>query len=510
MLNRAFPNRRNNIAFIFIFLLYFSFWWFYKLDILPGLHGDEAWVGLKAHAYQSQALDRLSGMTYYTGILQNLVAQLSFNLFGIGVYQLRIPGAFINLLSLIIIVISFVRYNFYKEAVLFLLMVASSSLYVISARIAWEVNTFTLFFIAVSFSSLIVIFQSPYKKKSSWVCLFWLANIFGSYNHIIYSCLSVAGFLGLLLWAIQQNIKLNGRLLLILAINFFNVMLVFLIQRFDLNFFYMHLIFLPVFLVALIVLEIITYYRFPDISVTIGFLSHKYNYLMVSILAITFTYYHGKGFFDVLNQHKLILEVYSYQCSIAFNIIFALGAVLFVFFAAKLLVNDLTAKASNNTLFAYIIICYFALLALYTTKNSLRYYLVSYVILCIYMAFKLFQNPRSLKIFISSQLLIIIIMNAVLLDIFIHDPIPVRAVDFTIGNGQEETSSAFLPKKPVLDFLKKNHISKIHYLCYPYFIEQPIKFYKVISPWTESKKDSALVDYNYLDYKDGFFLYKMK
>ncbi|MCC8427311.1 hypothetical protein [Mucilaginibacter sp. UR6-11] len=478
--------------------------------MLPGLHGDEAWVGLKAHDYQTQPIDRLSGMTYYTGILQSLVAQLSFKLFGIGVYQLRVPGAIVNFLSLIVIVSTFLYYKFYKEAVLFLSMLAASSLYVISARIAWEVNTFTLFFLAISFSSLIAIYTAVNKKRLLWVCLFWLANIFGSYNHIIYSCIGVAGFLGLLLWAVQRGAILNSKLLVLSGVNVFNVAAIFLLQRYNLNFIYLHLSYLPIYLVVLMFLEVLIYYRFSDTSVTIGFLPLKFNYFFTSILGLTFVFYHGVGFFDVLSQYKFILEAYSYECSLVFQTIFAIGAGLFAFFGARLLVNDLRASPTENTIFAYIVVCYLALLALYTTKNSLRYYLVIYAILCFYMAFKLDRKSRTLKIFIGSQLLTIILINAALLDVFTHDPIAVRAVDFRIGNGQEETSSAFLPKKPILDFLKNNHISKINYMCYPYFVEQPIKFYKLVSPWSESKNDSALIDYDYLKYGSGFLLIKSK
>ena len=510
MIKYIFSSRVYTVAFIIILLLYFAFWWCYKLDTLPGLHGDEAWVGLKAYDYQTQPFDRLSGMTYYTGIIQTLVVQLSFNIFGIGVYQLRLPGVIINLLAIMIILSSFIFYRFYKQAVLFTLMLAASTLYVISARIAWEVNTFNLFFISISFASLMVIYHSRENYKLLWICLFWLSNILGSYNHIIYSCISVAGFIGLSLWAIQKDAILSCKLFVLTASNFVNVVLVFLIQRYNLNFFYQNPEYLPMCIAVIIGMESAIYYKFFSTSITIGFLPRKFNYLIISILCLIFVYNHGKGLFDVLSQYKLILEVYSYECSTLFQTVFTFCATLFVLFAAWLLFDDIKTKANENTIVAYIIISYMALLGLYTSKNSLRYYLVIYAALCLYMAFKLFKNSRSLRIFISFQLLIIILINAALLDIFVHDPIPVRSVDFKIGNDQDETSSAFLPKKPVLDFLKNNHISKINYLCYPYFIEEPIKFYKLYSPWTESKQDSALIDYDYTRYKGGFFLLKSK
>jgi len=504
------PKPIYHVLLIGLLLLYFIFWWFYKLDVLPGLHGDEAWVGLKAHEYQSQPLDRLSGMTYYTGVLQSLTAEVSFKLFGLGVYQLRVPSSIINLIALIIIVGTFLAYRFYWEAGYFLLILGASSLYLISARIAWEVNTFTLFFIAILLAPLLKLYQSDKRLNVFWVCLFWLTNIVGSYNHIIFSAISVAFFLGMLWWGIQRGAFLDIKTLILAGINCLNVVIVYLILRYDLNYFYLHIVNLPLYLGGLILLEYLAYYKLPHITIKTGFVTRRFNYLVISLLFITFVYYHGKGFFDVLSSYKFIIQAYSYECSFIIQVIFLIGAALFCFVSAKVLLQDFTVKRGNNTICAFVIVSYLGLLSLYTTKNSLRYYLVLYAVLCIYLAFKLNLKDKITKLFIGCQLVVIALINIILLDIFIHCPVPVKAVDFEIGNSQKETSSAFLPKKPLIDFLKDNHISKIDYIDYPYFIEQPIKFYKLFSPWKESKKDSAAIGYDYSIYKNGYLLIKMR
>ncbi|WP_216641627.1 hypothetical protein [Pedobacter ginsengisoli] len=69
-----------------------GFWWIYKLDVLPGLHADEAWSGLKAVQFQNEGVSQIIGMNNYTGILQTLLTGLSFDLFGRGVFQLRLGG----------------------------------------------------------------------------------------------------------------------------------------------------------------------------------------------------------------------------------------------------------------------------------------------------------------------------------------------------------------------------------------------------------------------------------
>jgi len=60
-------------ATLILFLSYYGFWWLYKLDVLPGLHGDEAWFGLKADEFNRQGIAHLYGMNTYTGILQPLL-----------------------------------------------------------------------------------------------------------------------------------------------------------------------------------------------------------------------------------------------------------------------------------------------------------------------------------------------------------------------------------------------------------------------------------------------------
>ncbi len=493
---------------ITIGILYFCFWWFYKLDVLPGLHGDEAWVGLKANEYQSKSIDRLSGMTYYTGILQNLAVQCSFKIFGMGIWQLRLPGAIFNLLGLLIIIFTFIYRKLYGEGLIFVVIIASSALFVMSARIAWEVNTFTLFFLSLSFCSLLAILKKDQNVRYYWIFIFWLSNIFGSYNHIIHSCLSVAGFLGVFLWSFQHRKASEGRLLLLSSLNFLNVILVFLLQRYNMNFILVTLEFLPIYIIALLSIEYFIYKQFN--SLTFEFLKLP-KILVNAILVVLFSVFvfnHGRGLFDVLTEYKFILQTFAYECSLPVVILCVSSATGLVLIISVMLIRDINNSDNWSTLASYVMICYMGTLSLYTTKNSLRYYMVLYALFALYLAFRLSDLSSYRKLFITAQVALILTINTVFLDIFLNHPILIKATDFEIGNGQEETSSAFLPKEPLIKFLRNNNIYKINYLCYPYFVEQPVLFYKLISPWNESAKDTATIDYDYNKYGNGFFMLK--
>lgn len=52
-------DKKNNRIFLIsmlFFVAYFGFWWLFKLDTLPGLHGDEAWFGLEGASYRKNGI----------------------------------------------------------------------------------------------------------------------------------------------------------------------------------------------------------------------------------------------------------------------------------------------------------------------------------------------------------------------------------------------------------------------------------------------------------------------
>lgn len=63
---------------------------FYKIETIPGLHGDEAWAGLRAHAILNGERPT-TGMNTYTGPLYGFLLAPVLWLLGANVFALRVP-----------------------------------------------------------------------------------------------------------------------------------------------------------------------------------------------------------------------------------------------------------------------------------------------------------------------------------------------------------------------------------------------------------------------------------
>src|SRR5690606_16361867 len=109
-------------------------------------------------------------------ILQSLTSSIFFQIFGPGVLQLRLPGVIFNLIGLMVFCGAFLHSGMGRPLVLFLLIIAQSALFLVSPRIAWEVNTFTLFFLSIMVAAVVRIVNSPDRYVSFWAFLFLVAH----------------------------------------------------------------------------------------------------------------------------------------------------------------------------------------------------------------------------------------------------------------------------------------------------------------------------------------------
>src|SRR5438132_1477176 len=92
--------RHGRTAFYFALLVALACVLCWHLGSLPGLHGDEAWVGLRAADILAGARP-IVGMNYYTGALHQYVVACCFLLFGAGTWTLRLPSVIGALLALV-------------------------------------------------------------------------------------------------------------------------------------------------------------------------------------------------------------------------------------------------------------------------------------------------------------------------------------------------------------------------------------------------------------------------
>jgi len=494
----------------FTFLLFFLFClllcWNFKMSDLPGLHGDEAWMGIKANSYLHGEKVHLLGMNTYTGILQSSVSALSFKIFGTSLYGLRVAGPLFNFLGLLILICGVKKKNF---GILFLVTVLQSSLLLISPRIAWEVNTFTLFFLSIAIVSILKIIESIERCNSSWTFVFLLVNILGTYNHVIFLCIPISAFIGLLAWSFLERDLGFIKLIILFLINLVNITLIFFLMKYGSGSFFGSTTYILIFAVALILLvQILIIHRISTIRVNIAFELKNYTLgIVVFGCLLNFLYYHGLALLEVFSNYKLIMHVYSYPFSWLVKTVFIICGITIICAIAYFLFQDVK-NGGKAAIPAVAIISYLCVFSIFTTNNSMRYYLSIYVVFAIYLAYTINLQFRFGKIILTVLLATGLLNNTNLWKIYLNDNHNIAAMKVSVGTRLIENSGHFLPKAPLIRILQKNSIGSIYYDSERYFLEQPILFYKLIVPWKENKFKRAIIDidYNPKDNTNGYFV----
>ena len=168
-----------------------------NLDVSPGLHGDEAWFGLRAQQILSGTNRSLHGMTAHSGALFPLIAAGSFQAFGVSVWSLRIPGVVCN-----VIAIGLLAWQVWRlrrrtaSAILLLLLLASSVLVTAESRLGWEVTALGPLFAALLLALALRILGQDDPARTSWLeaAAFLGVATLGTYSHLIFLALVLGLF----------------------------------------------------------------------------------------------------------------------------------------------------------------------------------------------------------------------------------------------------------------------------------------------------------------------------
>ncbi len=504
------------IFVIFLFLLITVFL-FSGIDAI-GLHGDEAWLGLKGDYYlKAHRIDRPYGMNFYTGILQSYFDFIAFKVLGITLFSLRISGVIFNFLSLVIFTVFMIKKNYIKELMVFLMLFAQSALYLNYAKVAWEVCSFTLFFMTISVFALYKFIYSESKKRVFiYSFLFLLSAFAGTYNHIIFSSILVAGFLSLCFWSFffdSGKYLFLKRIINILFISLINVLCLYLIMNkaADIIWRKSHFI-LPAMVIGLIAFESLIIIKIKDFYFKnlIKIKPHKiYNavtYVLFFLSFMVFLYFHGAVFWKISAQKIVLLRVYSYNIDGVFKyILLVTGTFIFISFTVAAFYNLI----KNRDIFTFFVLTYSAVLPIYVQTNSMRYYLILSILIFLYLSFKFPWRIKFLKLsFLAILIINILIIQKIMLGIIYFPEKNVHAYRFKINMTSVETSAHFLPFKPVVNYLKKVKAGNIK-TNDRFFIENNFRFYKEVYPELKQYKGTAEVNYDYGKAGTGFILRKI-
>ncbi|MBT2621871.1 hypothetical protein [Chryseobacterium sp. ISL-6] len=486
--------------------------WIYRLEELPGLHADEAWFGLEATIPLNQSTSKLTGMTYYTGILQVLVSKIQFSLGGISVFNLRLSGVIFNFFGVVVVWALLYTRRLAVQAVIFLLIISQSALFLTSPRVAWEVNTFTLLF-----SSLLLLFIIKFVEKHSTprllIFLILLISILGSYNHIIYSAVPLALMLSCGFYFSFTRKTIYFKLLIILAVALGNIGLQLLYFKFGQSFWSPHpLVYTILIIFVLLVQAQVIYLLKIPTSFLLAFKPNKRIIFYIYLIAlIPFFIFHGKAFFEILTGYKIYMQYYSLESEQWMRLLSCALSIMLIVYLVFQLRNQISNE--NTQLFTLFLLSFMVVFSFYTTTNSYRYYLQLYLIISLYIAVIVpaVKNLNWTKVFISSLVISLggsIYTQLKVFDSDRHD----KAMYFNIGNNQSETSAHFLTKKPLINFLKRHQVDSLILLnIEPYFLNTPIDFYKQASPWSTDPRNKAVIMFQTTDSsKDGILYFIAK
>lgn len=187
-----------------------------RLNSFPGLHGDEAWVGLRALEQQARGMFTLRGMNGYTGSLFPEITSLVFSIIPASVGSLRLAGAILNGLALGLTALALWKRG--AAALYFALAMGSSLLFLFYSRVAWEVNALQNLLLALVLLALPHLLERG-RSLDRWLFLLLLAFSLGCWSHAIFIAAALSFAAATLLVALTWPGESSARLLLIGQLN---------------------------------------------------------------------------------------------------------------------------------------------------------------------------------------------------------------------------------------------------------------------------------------------------
>jgi len=163
------------------------------LGTVPGLHGDEAWVGLRANEILHGARPML-GMNGYTGPLHQYLVALVFHFFGCNVAALRVVTGITALFSIVLYYGAIKRCFDPILAALSTLLLVSLPFFTAYGRIAHEVFALNPMLALAAIWLLLESGGESFRKRLAFPCLAGIGLGLGTWNHLIFASVPLALF----------------------------------------------------------------------------------------------------------------------------------------------------------------------------------------------------------------------------------------------------------------------------------------------------------------------------
>jgi len=163
----------------------------FRLAQFPGLHGDEAWLGLFAIRIRDRGLYSPHNMNTYTGSLYIWLLSWVFTYFPPDVFSLRIVGVLLNGAAVAIATRHFAKRFGLGSALVWLYLLGTSALFVFKSRLAWEITTLPNLLLT-GILVLCARFLDDRRRAFGHVLAFLVLNYIGVLNHFIFISVPVS------------------------------------------------------------------------------------------------------------------------------------------------------------------------------------------------------------------------------------------------------------------------------------------------------------------------------
>ena len=364
----------------------------FRLDALPGLSADEAWVGLRAMEYQKAGFISFHGMNWYTGAFHVWLVSRVFDIFGTGLVQLRLAGVALNALAAggMAYFVALV-YGLESAAVLAALLVALP-FYPLESRIAWEVCALqNILAMGVITSGWRIAVRDRYNFFAALAFIF--ASALGTINHLIFVALPLGFAAGFFIWQAQTGDRRVSKIIFISVCNMAALAtLVVAKKKLSDSFWLDHRTPVALFFAAIPAVAAFAAWKYQDFGARLcsaitaaarrrPALNNAALYLAVIGLAACL-WFHGTAFLGVLSGFNVYKRMFSLDMGFA-------GALLLFVFAALLtggVLSEIRAELQSggqrqNRLFAALaLMSLCAVFPLVRNTNSMRYYVVPYFV----------------------------------------------------------------------------------------------------------------------------------
>lgn len=184
-------NRRLAAAFCALAFFVLGFLLLRRLSDFPGLHGDEAWVGLYALRIIRGGLYSPHEMNTYTGPLYGWLLSWVFRLLGPGVSALRLPGVLLNLCAAAVLARHFWRREGPASSALWFALLLGSPLFLLKSRIAWEVYALQPLLLALVLAASRRALDDDGGGAANALLLLAACHV-GTLNHFIFATVPVS------------------------------------------------------------------------------------------------------------------------------------------------------------------------------------------------------------------------------------------------------------------------------------------------------------------------------